>query len=169
MFSKWLKVFMLLCEMGISRCVTGLQFLSTQVRYRQTEERSPTLVTSFPCRHVELHVVTSLWTCISEGRLLSYGRCLRCFVSCKYSTIYPPSASQRPSRWSRQYRQNRTTTSRGLLRIWLLSPCVTDNATVSAGSTDTSNLQHTSLVSPRYYILVKRTRIITRSCDTQCQ
>ena len=56
--------------------------------------------------------------------------------------------------------------------IQLLSPCVTNNATISEGSTDTSKLQHAYRVSPRYYILVRFTRertrcIVTRDyCDT---
>jgi len=42
--------------------------------------------------------------------------------------------------------------------VQLLSPCVTNNATISEGSTDTSILQYTYRVSPRFYLFVKSTQ-----------
>jgi len=42
--------------------------------------------------------------------------------------------------------------------IQLLSPSVTNNATISEGSTDASKLLHTYRVSPRYYLFVKSTQ-----------
>jgi hypothetical protein len=139
---------------------------SSSVRKSGIDRAGPTTsATSLRCRHVEDHVVSSLWTCSSKGRLLSYGRCLRYFVRCRSSTIYPLSVSQGPSRWSRQYHQNHTTTTRGLLLIHL-PPTVIDNATVGASSTDTSKLQQTFLVSSPYFMFVKSVPVNYVHCDT---